>query len=257
MLKLPLWKTVEIRLNNQLYSNTNSSFKIDRQAYDTIYQHPNGRAAWELYVFLSDKHGHVIGKTFQINVKSLLKNYHFHFGEKAMHQAIKFLLELGYLTLVKNYSAGKSSRLFQLSYPFVWGSYPKTRKRGLYLSMLANSAIFFQILIFIFLGLAFSSNFLCYKNFLPTITSNTVTNTITCGCSCVQTFANAVLKLTKMNYITWVPPTIVPQLFQFNIFYEQPPTQHSFHIISMAFIQFHYSALEVRLKTPNVIGFSF
>ena len=108
------WKK---RLNNQLYNNTNSAFKIERSAYHTIYQHPNGRAAWELYVFLYDKHGHVIGKTFQINVKSLLTNYHFHFGEKAMHQAIKFLLELGYLTLVKNYSAGKSGRLFQLSKP--------------------------------------------------------------------------------------------------------------------------------------------
>ena len=59
----------------------------------------------------------VIGKTFQINVKSLLKNYHFHFGEKAMHQAIKFLLELGYLTLIKNYSVGKSGRFFQLFKP--------------------------------------------------------------------------------------------------------------------------------------------
>ena len=68
-------------------------------------------------MFLSDKHGHVIGKTFQINVKSLLKNYQFHFGESAMHKAIKFLLELGYLTLVKNYSAGKSGRWFQLSKP--------------------------------------------------------------------------------------------------------------------------------------------
>jgi len=118
VLKIAEWAWKK-RLNNQLYSNTNSSFKIDRQAYNTIYQHPNGRAALELYVFLSDKHGHVIGKTFQINVKSLLTHHRFHFGERAMHQAINCLVELGYLALVKNYSAGKSGRLFQLSNPFI------------------------------------------------------------------------------------------------------------------------------------------
>ena len=116
VLKIAKWAWNK-RLSNQIYGNKNSSIRIDRQAFHIIYHHENGRAAWELYFFLCDKHAHIAGKTFKINVKSILSRYHFHFGQKAMHRAINLLLELGYLKLAKNYSSGKSSRTFQLSKP--------------------------------------------------------------------------------------------------------------------------------------------
>ena len=107
----------EKRLSNQVYSNLNSVFKIDRASYHCINQHPNGRAASELYLLLVDKHGHIAGKTFCLNIKALVKDDCIHAGEKALASGIKALLELGYLRMVKNYSVGHHGRKFQLCRP--------------------------------------------------------------------------------------------------------------------------------------------
>jgi hypothetical protein len=105
------------RLDNKLFEGQNSVFKVNRHAHTTINAHPKGRDAWELYMFLNDKHGHQIGKRFAINVKAIQRAYNFHFGERATYAAINTLRELGYLKMVKNYSAKRASRLFQLSIP--------------------------------------------------------------------------------------------------------------------------------------------
>jgi len=105
------------RLDNKLFEGQHSVFKVDRHAHTTINAHPKGRDAWELYMFLNDKHGHQIGKMFAINVKAIQRAYKFHFGERATYAAINTLRELGYLKMVKNYSAKRASRLFQLSIP--------------------------------------------------------------------------------------------------------------------------------------------
>lgn len=105
------------RLDNKIFEGQHSVFKIDRHARTTINSHPKGRDAWELYMFLNDKHGHQTGKRFVINVKAIQQSYKFHFGERATYTAINTLLELGYLKLVKNYSVQKAGRLFQLSIP--------------------------------------------------------------------------------------------------------------------------------------------
>ena len=105
------------RLDNKIFNGQHSVFKIDRHAHMTINSHPKGRDAWELYMFLNDKHGHQIGKRFAINVKAIQRAYKFHFGERATYTAINTLLELGYLKLVKNYSVQKAGRLFQISIP--------------------------------------------------------------------------------------------------------------------------------------------
>ena len=99
------------------FEGQHSVFKVDRHAHKNINAHPKGRDAWELYMFLNDKHGHQIGKRFAINVKAIRRAYKFHFGERAMYTAINTLRELGYLKLMKNYSAQRASRLFQLSIP--------------------------------------------------------------------------------------------------------------------------------------------
>ena len=114
--KIANW-TWEKRVNNKIFEGQHSVFKVDRHAHTTINAHPKGRDAWELYMFLNNKHGHQIGKRFAINVKAIQRAYKFHFGERAMYTAINTLRELGYLKLVKNYSAQRASRLFQLSIP--------------------------------------------------------------------------------------------------------------------------------------------
>jgi hypothetical protein len=106
-----------IRLNNKIYSKNNSVFSIPRQAYQQIRALPNGLIALDLYLYLSDKHGHIFGKKFQINVDALKASAGFAFGQKALHKAIKQLIELGYLTVFKSYHVGKHGRIFQLSKP--------------------------------------------------------------------------------------------------------------------------------------------
>ena len=105
------------RLDNKIFEGQHSVFKIDRHAHTTINAHPKGRDAWELYMFLNDKHGHQIDKRFVIDFKAIHRAYKFHFGQRATYTAINTLLELGYLKLVKNYSVQKAGRLFQLSIP--------------------------------------------------------------------------------------------------------------------------------------------
>ena len=116
-----VWKIADwawkLRLRNKLYEGQNSMFKIDRAAYSIIYCAPNGRDAWDLYLYLSNKHGHLIGKTFSININGLLNSHPFHFGQRKMASAITFLLKSGYLKVVKKHQAGKHGRLFQLSKP--------------------------------------------------------------------------------------------------------------------------------------------
>ena len=116
-----VWKIADwawkLRLSNKLYEGQNSMFKIDRAAYSIIYCAPNGRDAWDLYLYLSNKHGHLIGKTFSININGLLNSHPFHFGQRKMASAITFLLKSGYLKVVKKHQAGKHGRLFQLSKP--------------------------------------------------------------------------------------------------------------------------------------------
>ena len=105
------------RLKNQIYTKDNSAFPLSRQAYHQIRAIPNGYVALDLYLYLHDKHGHILGKTFQINVDALKANAGFAFGQKALRNAINQLLELGYLTIFKSYSVGKHGRIFQLSKP--------------------------------------------------------------------------------------------------------------------------------------------
>ena len=107
----------EKRLQNQIYIKNNSVFKIQRKAYHQIRALPNGYAALDLYLYLHDKHGHILGKTFQISVDALQKTAGFAFGQKAIRKAINQLLELGYLTIYKSYSVGRHGRIFQLSTP--------------------------------------------------------------------------------------------------------------------------------------------
>lgn len=114
--KIAKWAWLK-RLDNKIFEGQHSVFKVDRHAHTTINAHPKGRDAWELYVFLNDKHGHQIGKRFVIDVEAIQQAYKFHFGQRATYTAINTLLELGYLKLVKNYSVQKTKRLFQLSVP--------------------------------------------------------------------------------------------------------------------------------------------
>ena len=107
----------DLRLNNKIYSKHSSAFRISRQAFSQIRALPNGHVALDLYLYLHDKHGHILGKTFQINVDALKASAGFAFGQKALHKAIKQLLELGYLTINKSYLVGKHGRIFQLSKP--------------------------------------------------------------------------------------------------------------------------------------------
>ena len=106
-----------IRSKNQIYTKNNSVFKFPRQAYHQLRTLPNGYVALDLYLYLHDKHGHILGKTFQISVDKLQKTAGFTFGQKALHTAIKQLLELGYLRVYKNYHPSKHGRIFQLSAP--------------------------------------------------------------------------------------------------------------------------------------------
>ena len=106
-----------LRLNNKIYSKNNSAFRISRQAFRQIRALPNGHVALDLYLYLHDKHGHILGITFQINVDALKASAGFAFGQKALHKAIKQLLGLGYLTINKSYHVGKHGRIFQLSEP--------------------------------------------------------------------------------------------------------------------------------------------
>lgn len=105
------------RLKNLIYNKDNSAFPLSRHAYYQIRALPNGYVALELYLYLQDKHGHILGQTFQINVDALKTNASFAFGQKALHKAIKQLLELGYLKINKSYHVGKHGRIFQLSKP--------------------------------------------------------------------------------------------------------------------------------------------
>ena len=107
----------DLRLKNKIYSKNNSDFRISREAFSQIRALPNGYVALDLYLYLNDKHGHILGQTFQINVDALKANGAFPFGQKALHKAIKQLLELGYLTVFKSYHVGKHGRIFQLSKP--------------------------------------------------------------------------------------------------------------------------------------------
>lgn len=107
----------EKRLKNQIYNKNYSVFKFPRKAYHQLRALPNGYVALDLYLYLHDKHGHILGKTFQISVDALQKTAGFTFGQKALHTAIKQLLELGYLRVYKNYKVGKHGRIFQLSRP--------------------------------------------------------------------------------------------------------------------------------------------
>jgi hypothetical protein len=66
---------------------------------------------------LVNKHGHLVGKTFALQIKGLLSSHPFHFGERGMANAINFLVKVGFLKLVKKHHAGKHGRLFQLSKP--------------------------------------------------------------------------------------------------------------------------------------------
>jgi len=93
-----------------------------------------------LYLYLSNKHGHLIGKTFSININGLLNSHPFHFGQRKMASAINFLLKSGYLKVVKKHQAGKHGRLFQLSKPVDVSVASLRWEKGLYLHMLANSA---------------------------------------------------------------------------------------------------------------------
>jgi hypothetical protein len=103
------------RLKNQIYSKDNSTFSVSREAFYQLRLLPNGHVALDLYLYLQNKHGHVSGKTFQINVKAMQKSCGFVFGQKAMHTAINQLLELGYLRICINYRIGKHGRIFQLA----------------------------------------------------------------------------------------------------------------------------------------------
>ena len=107
----------QLRIENKLYHGQNSVFKIDRAAYNIIYCDSKGRNAWDLYLYLVNKHGHLVRKTFALQIKGLLSSHPFHFGERGMANAINFLLKVGFLKLVKNYQVGKHGRLFQLSKP--------------------------------------------------------------------------------------------------------------------------------------------
>jgi hypothetical protein len=107
----------DLRLNNKIYSKNNSAFKISREAFRQIRALPKGYVALDLYLYLHDKHGHILGKTFQINVYALQRTAGFAFGQKALRKAINQLLELGYLTICKNYKVGQRGRIFQLSRP--------------------------------------------------------------------------------------------------------------------------------------------
>ena len=107
----------DLRLKNKIYSKNNSAFRIPRQAYHQIRALPNGHIALYLYLYLNDKHGHIFGKTFQINVDALKASAGFAFGQKAIYKAIKQLLGIGYLTVKKSYHVGKHGRIFQLSKP--------------------------------------------------------------------------------------------------------------------------------------------
>jgi len=105
------------RLKNQVYNKNYSVFKFPRKAYHQLRALPNGYVALDLYLYLHDKHGHILGKTFQISVDALQKSAGFAFGQKALRKAINQLLELGYLTICKNYKVGQRGRIFQLSRP--------------------------------------------------------------------------------------------------------------------------------------------
>ena len=105
------------RLQNQIYTKNNSVFKFPRQAYHHLRTLPNGYVALDLYLYLQDKHGHILGKTFQISVDALQNTAGFGFGKKALHTAIKQLLKFGYLKIYKNYNPSQHGRIFQLSAP--------------------------------------------------------------------------------------------------------------------------------------------
>ena len=107
----------EKRLQNQIYDKSYSVFKFPRQAFHQLRALPSGHVALDLYLYLHDKHGHIFGKTFQISVDALQSTAGFAFGQKALRKAINQLLELGYLTICKNYKVGQRGRIFQLSMP--------------------------------------------------------------------------------------------------------------------------------------------
>jgi len=106
-----------LRLKNKIYSKNNSAFRISREAFRQIRALPNGYVALDLYLYLNDKHGHISGRTFQISVDALQRTAGFAFGQKALRKAINQLLELGHLTICKNYKVGQRGRIFQLSRP--------------------------------------------------------------------------------------------------------------------------------------------
>ena len=107
----------EKRLQNQIYDKNYSVFNFPRQSFHQLRALPSGHVALDLYLYLHDKHGHILGKTFQINVYALQRTAGFAFGQKALRKAINQLLELGYLTICKNYKVGQRGRIFQLSRP--------------------------------------------------------------------------------------------------------------------------------------------
>jgi hypothetical protein len=107
----------EKRLQNQIYDKNYSVFNFPRQAFHQLRALPSGHVALDLYLYLHDKHGHILGKTFQINVYALQRNAGFAFGHKALRKVINQLFELGYLTICKNYKVGQRGRIFQLSRP--------------------------------------------------------------------------------------------------------------------------------------------
>ena len=107
----------EKRLQNQIYDKSYSVFKFPRQAFHQLRALPSGHVALDLYLYLHDKHGHILGKTFQINVYALQRTAGFAFGQKALRKAINQLHKLGYLRICKNYKVGQRGRIFQLSRP--------------------------------------------------------------------------------------------------------------------------------------------
>ena len=107
----------EKRLQNQIYNKSYTVFKFPRQAFHQLRALPSGHVALDLYLYLHDKHGHMLGKTFQISVTALQRTAGFAFGQKALRKAINQLLEPGYLTICKNYKVGQRGRIFQLSSP--------------------------------------------------------------------------------------------------------------------------------------------
>lgn len=106
-----------LRLENRLYRGRDSTFRINRTAFDCLRQSQNGADALLLYALLLDQHGHEPGKRFALNFKGMRAAGLVPLSISRLRAARRTLEANGLLELVGKHKAGSVYQTFALMRP--------------------------------------------------------------------------------------------------------------------------------------------